>query len=256
MTNPKLHPEARVLTLDIETKPAIVYQWSAFQKYTSPEMIIEPDGVLCVGAKWAGEDEPIFYSEWEHGTVEMLRETAKLIHDSDAIVGVNHEKFDLPWLMGEFARFNVPAPPKPTLIDLQKYWKRHMRFFSNKLAYVGPILTGKGKVEHEGFELWPKVMNGDKEAQAKMKEYCIGDVTLTEDLYFKLREFLPNHPFMSNTKHANCPACDSPHVHVSKYRRTRTMRIQQLHCQNCGHYFDGTRQRMTPTVSSTKAKLD
>lgn len=235
--------DAKILILDIETKPALVYAWKGFKENIGVDQIVESPGILCVGAKWIDGDEFMF-SEWELGTKEMLRLTARLIEESDAIVGVNHERFDLPWLMGEFARYNVPAPPKPTLIDLQKYWRRGMRFFSNRLAYVGPLLVGEAKVEHEGFMLWRRVMDGDKAAQKRMLDYCRQDVLLTEKLYLKLREFLPTHPYMADTKRDDCPVCGSDHVHIKKYRRTKTMRIQQLHCQDCGAYFDGKKEKM------------
>lgn len=238
------HPSAKILVLDIETRPALVYAWKGFKENIGVDQIVEPDGVLCVGAKWAGTDESFMFTEWEHGMEGMLRSVAYLMQEADTIVGVNHERFDIPWLIAQFAQYNIPAIEKATLIDLQKFWRRNMRFFSNKLAYVGPLLVGEGKVEHEGFMLWRRVLEGDNDARERMKKYCEGDVDLTEKLYFKLRPFLPNHPYLSNTKNGHCPSCSSDHVHISKYRRTKTMRIQQLHCQNCGSYFDGKKEKM------------
>lgn len=245
MSKHKLNEDSKILCLDIETRPALVYAWKGFKENIGVDQIVEPDGVLCVGAKWVGGEE-VFLSEWEHGRKEMLRQTAKLIQDSDAIVGVNHVRFDIPWLMGEFARESIPNPANPTTIDLQQFWKRRMRFFSNKLAYVGPLLVGSAKEEHEGFMLWRRVMDGDKDAQKRMETYCRKDVQLTEELYFKLRPFLHNHPYLGNTKKNACPNCGEKHrIHISKYRRTKTMRIQQLHCQTCGSYYDGKREKMT-----------
>jgi len=243
MKQSSINEDAKLLVLDIETRPALVYAWKGFKENIGVDQIVESDGVLCVGAKWI-DGEEYMLTEWEHGTKDMLRRTAKLIEESDAIIGVNHARFDLPWLNGEFARYNVPAPPKPTMIDLQQYWKRGMRFFSNKLAYVGPLLVGEAKQEHEGFMLWRRVMDGDKDAQKRMEDYCRQDVNLTERLYHKIKPFMPTHPYLGKTKNGNCPVCGSDHVHVSKYRRTKTMRIQQLHCQDCGSYFDGKREKM------------
>lgn len=237
--------DSKLLVLDIETKPALVYTWSGFKVNIGVDQIVDPGGIICVGAKWVG-GERMFFSEWEHGTKEMLRETAKLMHDSDAIIGVNHIRFDIPWINGELARYNIPAVPRPTMIDLQQHWKRNMRFFSNKLAFVGPHLVGAAKGDHEGFMLWRKVMDGDKDAQKRMQEYCEQDVTLTEELYYKILPFIHNHPYLGNTKKDACPNCgEKDHIHISKYRRTKTMRIQQLHCQTCGSYYDGKREKMT-----------
>lgn len=235
--------KSKILTLDIETKPALVYAWKGFKENIGVDQIVESPGILCVGAKWVDGEEYMF-TEWGHGTKDMLRRTAKLIEESDMVIGVNQNRFDLPWLNGEFARYNIPAPPQPTSLDLQQFWRKKMRFFSNRLAYVGPHLVGSSKLEHEGFMLWRRVMDGDAEAQKKMEDYCIQDVRLTEELYFKLREFIPNHPYLADTKRDSCPNCGSEHVHISKYRRTKTMRIQQLHCQDCGSYYDGKKERM------------
>jgi hypothetical protein len=113
------------------------------------------------------------------------------------------------------------------------------------LAFVGPLLQVGAKVKHAGFELWAKVDRGDPVAQRKMERYCKQDVRLLERVYRKIRPFVTNHPHMGHTPHKACGACGSHHVHVSKWRRTRTMRIQQLHCQSCGSYFDGIRQKVT-----------
>ena len=242
----KLRDDVKLLFLDIETKPATAYVWKGFKENIGVDQIIDPGGILCVGAKWQNTDDVIFLSEWEDGQEQMLMQTQKLIEESDAIIGVNHERFDLPWLWGEFARHNIPAPPKPTLIDLQKYWRRGMRFFSNKLAFVGPHLVGSAKEEHEGFMLWRKVMEGDKDARKRMQSYCEQDVRLNEELYIKIKQYMPIHPYLGSTikEERECPDCGSNHVHMSKNRRTKVYLIQQLHCQDCGRYFDGKRKKM------------
>jgi hypothetical protein len=42
----------------------------------------------------------------------------------------------------------------------------------NRLAFIGPFLGIGAKLEHEGFALWKKVMDGDENAQRRMSRYC------------------------------------------------------------------------------------
>jgi DNA polymerase elongation subunit (family B) len=234
----------KILTIDIETAPNTVHTWGLFKQNVSVNQIVEPGYILCFAAKWLGDKEVISRSKWEHGYKEMLQVASDLITEADAIVTKNGKRFDLPWLQGEFIRNGVALPPPTTHIDLEETVRKQFRFASNKLEYIAPYLGVGRKVKHEGFELWTKVIDGNPTAQRKMMRYCVGDVRVTERLYLKIRPGIVNHPHMGFTPKRECGACGSAKVHVSKWRRTRAMRIQQLHCQSCGSYFDGIRQKV------------
>jgi hypothetical protein len=154
-------------------------------------------------------------------------------------VTYNGDAFDLRKLMGEFIMTGLGPTPPLTSIDLLKS-VRKLGLQSGKLAYVGPLLGLGGKVKHEGFELWTKVMAGDKAAQKRMTTYCKGDVTLTEKLYLKLKPFIRNHPHLGLVK-ADCGACGSNETQNRGYRRTKYFKIQRLQCNKCGSWSDGKR---------------
>lgn len=234
----------KILVIDIETEPALSYHWGMFRQNIAPVQVKKDPAILCFAAKWFGQSEIFDYSVWNDGRIEMLTKARELLSEADAVVTKNGDSFDLAWFNTEWAKYDIPALPKLTSIDLEKTIRYKFRFLSNKLEYVAPYLGVGKKVKHEGFELWIKVMNGDEVAQRKMLRYCRGDVRVTDGLYRKIRPFITNHPHMGNIPGRYCGACGSSHVHVSKYRRTKTMRIQQLHCQNCGSYFDGTREKV------------
>lgn len=238
-------PKPKILVLDIETAPAELWGWGMYNQNFGVEQVKAHPYILCVGASWMGDSKVHMFSLWEHGREGMLQAIADMITEADMMVGKNSISFDVPWLMAEFIKYGIKMPPPTTHVDLQKVAKKQFRFLSNKLEYILQYLDMGGKVEHEGFRLWKRCMEGDAIAQRKMLRYCAGDVRQTKKLYNRFRPFIPNHPHLGFTPKTACGNCGSHHVHVSKWRRTKTMRIQQLHCQSCGSYFDGVRQKVT-----------
>lgn len=232
----------KILVLDIETKPALAYVWKAWDENIGYEQVVEPGGMICWAAKWVGDKEKIFSSEWEDGHDQMVRRLHETIEMADAVVTYNGDKFDLPKIHGEFilAGLNPPAPI--TSIDVVKHIKK-LGFLMNRLAFIGPLLNVGKKVKHEGFDLWAKVINGDPKAQAKMKRYNIQDVVLLERLYKKIKPFIKNHPHLGDKKH-ECGACGSNHVQSRGYRRTKFFKIQRIQCQTCGSWSEGTRTKV------------
>jgi hypothetical protein len=237
-------PDQKVLLLDIETKPASAYVWRAYgEQNIGVEQLIDSGGIICVGAKWLGERECFLFSEWEHGQLGMLTEIHAMMSFADAVVTYNGDKFDLPKLQGEFMLAGLGPTPPCTSIDCIKS-VRKFGFFMNKLAFIGPLLKLGGKIKHEGFSLWTKVMAGDPGAQKRMAKYCKQDVKLLEKLYLKIRPFIRNHPHMGKVGANECGACGSHHVHSKGTRRTRAYKIQRLNCQACGSWFDGVRKKV------------
>jgi uncharacterized protein YprB with RNaseH-like and TPR domain len=232
--------EPRILFLDIETKPAIIASFGIRDQHISHKQILKDGGTICVGVGWGNESKVRVLSTWEHGYRPMLDEVHSLISEADAVCTYNGASFDMPKLMGNFLLEGMAPPPPPTQIDIYRA-VRKMGFICNKLDYIAPLLGLGSKVKHDGLEMWLAVMDGDAKAQRKMAKYCAGDVRLLKDVYERIRPYIYNHPHLHNTPSRNCGTCGSGHVHVSKYRRTKASKIQQLHCQSCGSYFDGRR---------------
>ena len=230
----------RILHLDIETKPALVYSFGIRDQHITHKQIAEDGGVLCVGVKWHGEKQTRVLSVWEHGWDRMIEETHRLISEADAVCGYNSVKFDMPRLMGCFLLAGMTPPPPPTQIDLYPA-VRKMGFICNKLDYIAPLLGIGAKVKHEGLELWIKVMAGCPKAQARMAKYCAGDVKLTEDLYNKVKPYITNHPWMGNPKADACGACGSRNTQSRGVRRTKASIIARIQCTDCGSWQSGRR---------------
>lgn len=231
----------RILFLDIETRPAVGYVWGLFDQNIALNQLIDAGGTLCFGARWHGEKKVQFYSDWQHGHQAMVEAAHRLFEEADAIITYNGDRFDIPKLMGEFLLADLPPPAMPASIDLYKHVKK-LGFVSNKLAFVGPLLTDEGKLKHEGMELWTKVLAGDEKAQRKMQRYCAQDVRLLEPVYEKLRPYIPNHPHMGKTRSQACGACQSMNVQHRGYRRTKAFKIARMQCQDCGSWASGKKE--------------
>lgn len=232
----------RILSLDIEWKPAKAYVWKMWDENITPDQLIDEGGLLCFSWNWLGEKEYWFMSEWDHGSFQMADMLHGLLDEADAVVTYNGDKYDLPKISGHLILNGFTPPPPPTSIDLIKTVKK-LGFVMNRLAYIGPLLHAGKKLKHEGFQLWRSVLEGDPRAQKRMERYCIQDVKVLVKLYNKIKPFIKNHPHLGDVK-AECGACGSDHVQSRGYRRTKYFKIQRIQCQSCGSWQEGTRVKV------------
>lgn len=233
----------RILLLDIETKPALVYSFGIRDQHLTHKQIAQDGGTICVGLKWLGEKKVTVLSEWEHGYIRMLEGVHKALSECDAVASYNGARFDIPKLMGNFLLAGMLPPPPLTQIDIYKS-VRKMGLICNKLDYIAPLLGVGSKVKHEGLELWIKVMAGDEKARKKMARYCAQDVRLLEDVYNRILPYIDNHPRIANRHGLTCPNCGSDHLTSQGWKITRTTRVQSLKCADCGSWTQGRRERV------------
>ena len=63
----------RILVLDIETAPNLAYVWKLWNiQNVSLSQVKEAGHAMCFGAKWLGDDQTLFWSEYEHSPAVML----------------------------------------------------------------------------------------------------------------------------------------------------------------------------------------
>lgn len=237
------HP-ARILHLDVETAPAIVYTFQLRDINVSPEQIIEPGRIICWAAKWHGQRR-MYFADERGGAEEMFIQIHGLMSDADATTGYNSDAFDLAKLNGAFVQYSLPPVPPSASIDLYKT-ARKFGYDSGKLAFVGPHLGIGDKVKHEGFRLWRLCLDGDEKAWKRMRRYNEQDVRLLELLYNRLRPYIRLHPYLglpvaAKAAGEQCPRCQSVVTQLRGYRRTKAMLIQRVQCMGCGGWFDGKR---------------
>jgi DNA polymerase III epsilon subunit-like protein len=191
--------EPRILIVDIETKLIPLLAFGIRDQHISINQIVDipqsARGIHCIGMKWHGERKATVLSEWEHGYSEMIVGVRDALDQADAVLGFNHENFDMKKMRGQFALLGIDYPKPPTNIDIYKT-VRQMGFPSSKLDYIAQAFGIGRKVKHPGLEMWKDCLAGCPIAQRKMARYCAGDVRLTEDVYDRLRPYIETHPYL------------------------------------------------------------
>lgn len=238
--------DLKMLGLDIETAPALVYSFSAFKTNIGYNQVVEPPRIIAFSAQWKGTRSVQFYSEYHHSRGEMLDALHALLDEADVVVTFNGDSFDLPWIEGEFIAEHM-KPPSPVMkVDLYKVIKRHSRWLHKKLAVVADRLVGDQKIQHQGFGLWMDCLRGDEETQRKawnlMRRYAKKDTALLWPIYEDLLPWIKlPHP-VSRAEGLVCRNCGSDHLQ----RRGTAPSLQGVYpryqCQKCGKWQKGTQR--------------
>lgn len=236
----------RILDIDIETSPNLVYTWGLFNQNVTIDRIVESGHTLCWAAKWRDEKEVMFRSVYHDSTDEMIKVVHGLLNEADIVVHYNGRKFDIPILNKEFIKHGLLPPTPYHQVDLLEAARKNFKFTSNKLDYVSQFLGLEAKLQHKGMQLWTECMENDPKAWATMKAYNIQDVKLLSKLYDKLLPWINNHPNMSLWNEEKegeeviaCTNCGSVHVKRNGVERLATQMYQRYKCKDCGTNLKG-----------------
>lgn len=241
-----MNDNPKILILDIETKLIPLLAFGIRDQYIDLKQIVDIRDsarlIHCIGLKWLGERKVTMLTEWGDGYFEMIERTRDFLDQADAVVGFNHENFDMAKMRGQFALLGIDYPQPPTNIDIFKT-VRKMGFPSSKLDYIAQAFGIGQKVKHPGLEMWRGTLNGCPKAQRKMATYCAGDVRLTELVYERLLPYLDNYPHLRERSGHSCAKCGSP-VTSQGWKRSKHFRIQSLKCTSCGSWQQGRREKV------------
>lgn len=237
----------KILLIDIETAPNTAYVWGLYKQNIGINQIVRTGRVMCFAAKWYGNDVTGFHSEvgGKKAHEKMVKYAWQYLNEADAVVHYNGSTFDVPTLNKEFLKLGLTPPSPYQQIDLIKVARKQFRFASNKLDHLLKELDLKGKVEHEGFEMWVDCMNGDPEAWECMEEYNRGDIEGLEPLYERMLPWITNHPnsaLYGSFQEVVCTNCGGAKLQRRGYRRTKVGVYRQFQCQSCGTWM---RERTT-----------
>jgi DNA polymerase III epsilon subunit-like protein len=173
---------------------------------------------------------------------QLLIDFLKVANTADEIIAHNGDRFDIKWLRTRCIFHRVPMFPAYRTLDTLKKAKAHFNFPNNKLDTIVQFLGVGAKVKHDGFSMWKKCMEGDKEALKAMVYYCEGDIVALEDAYFVMQNYIKNntHVGAHNGKlKAGCPTCGSEDVSLLKNNFTALGTIKrQMECNPCGYVYE------------------
>lgn len=229
---------AKILILDIETAPMLVYTFDLFDQNIGINQIKEDGYILSWAAKWDGDDK-IHYMSVRDGRKKMIKGMHKLLDEADIVVHFYGSRFDVPHLNSEFLLNGLPPPSPYKQVDMKLKVQQKFKFPSYKLQYVARRFGIGKKVEHEGFDLWLKVMDGDKDAWKRFQAYNIHDVVLTEGVYHKMLGYIDGHPNMgmyTDCPDMHCTNCGDSDFQRRGFHRTTVGKYQRYQCKGCGKY--------------------
>jgi uncharacterized protein len=233
----------KILLIDIETSPNITYSWGLYKQNIGVNQIIKTGDVMCFSAKWLGDSDTVFFSEWEEGREKMVQSAWNLLNEADAVIHYFGSQFDIPWLYRSFLESGLTPPSPFKQIDLKFVMSKNFKFTSNKLQHISTELGLEGKIETGGFDLWADCIARDPDALSLMEEYNRRDVDLLEELYLILLPWIQNLPHKHLFDGAgNCPSCGANSMIEDGIAYTNLSRYVQWKCESCGSFFRSTRR--------------
>lgn len=238
----------KILILDIETSPNIVYSWRVGRKINlTPENIIKERAIICVSYKWDSDKKPkTIYWDDNQCDRKLLKELSKIIIKADEIVTQNGESFDLKWINGRLAFHSLDPLGPLTSSDTLRLARKVFYLNSFKLDYMGDFFKLGRKKETGGFQLWKDIMETNcPKALKKMGKYCEQDVMLLERIYEKILRYNPsiNKGRALTGDKESCPNCALASTQKWGIYTTRAgLRYQKYRCTTCGTVFKLTTQ--------------
>ena len=241
----KMEKNIRRLFFDIETSPMIVYSWRVGWKLNiHTDNIIQDWKVICISYKWEHEDN-VKNLTWNKNQCDkkMLEDFIKIANTADEIIAHNGDKFDIKKIRTRCIYHRIPMFPKYRSLDTLKKAKSGFNFNSNRLDYIAKYLGVGAKLEHEGFQMWVKCMEGDKNALKDMVKYCDMDIIVLEDVFLTLQNYIkPNtHTGVINgNPKYSCPCCgNKDDVTLLKNDVTEKGTISRvMECNSCGQNYN------------------
>lgn len=250
-----MEKKPKILVIDIETAPILASVWGLFDQNVGLPMIERDWFILSYSAKWLGDDRIMYHDLRGKDLLsdnvddsQLLRQVHYLLNESDAVIAHNGDRFDIKKLKTRFILNGMPPVKKFLTIDTLKVARREFAFTSNTLQYLSnvlvddPELRKKKSQKFSGFELWKECLKDNIEAWEEMKLYNQNDILSLEQVYYKMRPWMMNHPnvaLMGNELPdvPTCRKCGSTEVIKRGVRLTPNYYRQEWQCKDCGGYM-------------------
>jgi uncharacterized protein YprB with RNaseH-like and TPR domain len=241
---PKQTDGPKILFLDIETAPDVVWTWGVYQ--ADAIAIKEHWYILSFAYKWLGEKSVTVkglcdykgYKKGNENERQLLADIWKMLDEADIVVAHNGRAFDTKSIVARFIAHGFVPPSLYRVVDTKSDLKRVARFSSNRLEWLCEQLVDEEKLKHVGFKMWRGCMDGDMKYWKMMKEYNAHDVKILEELYVTISVWIPqpNFNLWTDGKPDRCtnPACGSKLIESKGLIRTRSRVYRAYRCKACG----------------------
>ncbi len=248
-----MNKDLKVLYIDIETTPMLVWAWGLFDQNIGIEQIKEDWRVMSFAAKWEHSDK-VIQMDLRNGINDrneksMLKKIWELLDESHIVIGQNSKRFDVKKLNEKFLHYGLGKPSPFQQEDTLVLSKKHFAATSHKLEYRSKQLNKKyKKLSHSaypGFSLWKACMSGDKKAWSAMSEYNIFDVLSTQEYFNILRPWGTSVNF-SVYNESEIPQCSCGNTKLQKrgFNYSNTGMFQRYQCI-CGSWLSGKTNLLT-----------
>lgn len=236
-----------ILTLDIERLPglAAVNFWGLGDykhRRIHADDVLEWPRTICLAWRWYGRKRVEFAAEWQaEGREGMLRTAWGLFDRADIIVGHNVERFDAKHLVAEWMTLGLTPPAPWKSVDTLKVARARAAFESNTLDALCKRLGEDGKTDRYSVDLAREACAGSLSAQRQIRAYNCGDVVASENLYDRVRPWIPNHPHIGlwTGDEDGCGHCGGE-LKASDWARTAVTAYARYRCENCGAWYRRT----------------
>jgi DNA polymerase elongation subunit (family B) len=244
----------RVLVLDIETSPLLVYVWNLKDQFVGLNQMVQDWHIMAWSAKWLGEPaSSIQYYDQRNlkvgNDLPILKPLWRLLNKADIVLTQNGKAFDAKKINARFMLHGMKPPRPYKHLDTYLIAKKAASFTSHSLEYLSDkFCTRYKKLSHgkfPGLSLWRECLQGNKKAWNEMREYNIHDVLATEEFYEKIKAWAPESapkPFPRAKGSMACETCGDDGRMIRRGVAVKVaFRYQRWQCQTCGKWATGDR---------------
>lgn len=253
--------------IDIETASIIGNTWGLWQQNIGLNQIEEEWRIISFCLKpLGGNRRSIEYMDTSQAETPrddraILQRLWEVLDEYDILIAHNGRKFDLKKIRARLIMEGYKPHSPVKVEDTLEYAKRAAAFTSNKLEWLSTYLSSVKKDNHAqfaGYDLWKGCMAGNPKAWATMKKYNILDVISLEEVYLRLRPWVPGVVNVATYDTDNdtmmCPVCGSEDIREEGVAFTQTGKYKRYHCHAdaCGAW---SRSRYTLNSKDKRKSL-
>lgn len=230
----------KVGIIDVETSPLTAYAWGRHDVNIALNQVVKDWRLLCAAWKWLGGKQ-IAFAEARNDKDEkaLLQKIWAFLDTADILITQNGKAFDSKKLNARFIMHGMKPPSPYKHLDTYLIAKSAGAFTANSLEYLTDKLCVKyKKLTHKkfpGMALWTECLKGNSAAWAEMKKYNIHDVLATEELYGKLKAWVPaNAPPVYVGE--GCQVCGARDMVKWGSRPSKSGLMVRRFCKHCGKW--------------------